>query len=68
MIHDFVPVDDTPCNSLMASIFSQINPFSQYVIQDIFEEEKAEDWQLHESLFKREGYEVNPDNLKKSSS
>jgi hypothetical protein len=52
----------------MAQIFSQINPFSQFVIKDICEEEKSEDWNLHENLFKRENHEVNPENLIKSSS
>jgi len=71
-------------NSLISSIFSQINPFAQFVIQDIFQEteptkptesEQTESsppdaiWTLHESLFKRNPqHQVNPDNLKKTSS
>ena len=70
--------------SLISSIFSQINPFAQYVIQDIFQETEAAEadeapegasqaqdahWTLHESLFKRNAqHQVNPDNLKKTSS
>ena len=56
----------------MTTVFSQINPFAQYVVRDIFEEneEKKDEpiWHLHESTFKRPDHEVNPENLKKSSS
>lgn len=63
-------------------MFSQINPFSQYVIQDIYdesqEESKANDenkvkkedknWTLHEKLFKKNAtHEVDPKILDKSS-
>lgn len=66
--------------SLITSIFSQINPFAQYVIQDVFEDslskpddKKASDqkqkWELHESLFKKgPEHQVNKDNLIKTSS
>jgi len=55
-------------NGLISSIFSQINPFAQFVIQDIFQETEPSEptesepadssspdaiWTLHESLFKR---------------
>jgi len=75
--------------SLISSLFSQINPFAQFVIRDVFEEsvrasnksrqpsggeDQAEDasqaknWQLHESLFKRNPqHQVNQENLLKSS-
>ena len=70
--------------SLITSIFSQINPFAQFVIQDVFEDanqkESSKDekdgdevnknkWELHESLFKKgPGHQVNKDNLIKTSS
>ena len=70
--------------SLIASVFSQINPFAQFVIQDVFEDSRSkkdpnpkEDsqppqnkvWELHESLFKKGPAHVVPkDNLIKSSS
>jgi hypothetical protein len=53
----------------------EINPFAPFVIQEIFqdnlhEEKKNDDriWELDESLFKRPGHEVNPENLRKTSS
>lgn len=54
--------------SLITSIFSQINPFAQFVIKDVFEDSLAKNaakdkddavdviqkkWELHESLFKK---------------
>ena len=60
-------------------MFSQINPFSQYVIKDIQRETdpapKPEDtaeaeaplWNLHENLFKRPNHEVKPETLVKTS-
>ena len=67
----------TAQNNLAAAIFSEINPFAQFVIQDILQESKDPEsinaegrhWELHEDLFKRSpDHVVNPDNLKKSSS
>ena len=67
-------------NSLAAQIFSQLNPFSQFVIEEIVqdqtqeaeeEEEKQSErlWYLHEDLFKLNSQSVvNPDHLKKTSS
>lgn len=65
-------------NSLISAVFSQINPFAQFVIQDVCEpkEELKEDddstkpqWHLHEDLFKKSPtHEVNPENLLKTSS
>jgi len=66
-------------SNLISSIFSQINPFSQYVIQDIYdeslEESKEQDeestdknWTLHEKLFKKTAtHEVDPKILVKTS-
>ena len=62
-------------------MFSQINPFSQYVIRDlqgendVAPEPKAEEsaeaepplWNLHENLFKRPNHEVKPETLVKTS-
>lgn len=62
-------------------MFSQINPFSQYVIKDLQGENdpapqpKVEDsaevehplWNLHENLFKRPNHEVKPETLVKTS-
>lgn len=69
------PADGGVSDSLIPSIFAQVNPFAPYVIQDIMEEgkesEPADDdriWNLHESLFKKgPDHEVNPDNLRKTS-
>jgi len=66
---------------LISAIFSQINPFSQYVIKDLqgeneaAQEPKAEEaaeaepplWNLHENLFKRPNHEVKPETLVKTS-
>lgn len=69
-------------NNLVSNVLSQINPFSQYVVQDILhesqkeedpenpsEDEKERHWKLHENLFKKgPEHVVNPDNLIKTSS
>lgn len=51
---------------LISQIFSQLNPFSQFVIEEIVAGETCEQktWQLHESMFQTA---VNPDHLKKTS-
>jgi len=35
-------IEENPENSLISSIFSQINPFSQYVIQDLHKESQED--------------------------
>jgi len=68
-------------NGLIAQVFSQLNPFAQYVIEEIVtdqvnkindrdiknkpEEEESRMWNLHEDLFRPQT--INPDHLKKTS-
>jgi hypothetical protein len=85
-IHDFQPEESKDNieiikNGLLNQVFSQLNPFSQYVLEEIVtdqvnkvddinvkkepEEEEARIWNLHEDIFRHQ--QLNPDHLKKTS-
>jgi len=72
-ISQFSEEDDSskPEQSVVCQVFSQINPFAQYVVQDILEDGKnttEREWFLHESIFKKTPeQEVKEDVLKKTS-
>ena len=58
----------------MSQLCSQLNPFSQFVIDEAVnmqskrENDEERIWDLHEDLFKGQNQVINPEYLKKTSS